>query len=86
MYIYNYTTLSYSYDTLFNFNQAFVDAFLVDVAHTVCGDLEVNPLVQFGDVELFGMQVGVEFPFRADIGVGDIVAHNRFLPCNFANS
>ena len=67
-------------------NQALVDAFLVDVAHTMCGDLEINPLIQFRDVELFGMRIGIEFSFRANIGVGDIVAHNRFLSCDFANS
>ena len=60
-------------------------AFLVDYTHTLCRDLECNPHILFGDIELLGLEVGSKRAFRMDTRMRDIIATYHFLACNFTN-
>ncbi len=59
------------------------DALLVDDAHAFGRDLQGDPHVLFGDVELLGLQVGAEGTFGVDARVRHVVAHDHFLSGDF---
>ena len=71
---------------LCSFYQTLEDAFLVDVAHAMCRNFEVNPFVQFRNIEFLCMQIGLESSFRFDIGVGNVISDHCFFSCNLTNS
>ena len=59
------------------------DTLLVDDAHAFGRDLQGDPHVLFGDVELLGLQVGAEGTFGVDARVLHVVAHDHFLSGDF---
>ncbi len=71
---------------LCGFYQTLEDAFLVDVAHAMCRHFEINPFVQFRNIEFLCMQIGLESSFCFDIGVGNVIPDNCFFTCNLTNS
>lgn len=71
---------------LCGFYQTLENAFLVDVAHAMGRNFEINPFVQFGNIEFLCMQIGFESSFRFDIGVGNVISDHCFFTCNLTNS
>ena len=61
------------------------DAFLIDDAHAFGTHFEGNPHALFGNVELFGMEVGGEGAFGVNAGVGNVITTDHSFTSNFAN-
>jgi hypothetical protein len=68
------------------FFQAGLDPFLVNRADRFSGNFQADPLIFFGDIEPFRLQVGQESPEGLDVRVGDFMAFNGLLSGNFTNS
>lgn len=67
------------------FAQSDLEPFLVDGFHAGGGYLEGDPTAVLFRPEALGFQIGAEFALGLVVRVGDVVAHDRHLTCDFAN-
>lgn len=65
--------------------QSHVQTFLVDGFHAGGRHFERDPAALLLRPEALGFQIGTEFALGLVVRVGDVVAHHRYLACDFAN-